>query len=66
MTDHVENVCKLGQNADCCKYLTMGSGSFECAKITSLKSIIDARTDMNAKSDNCEGKPIKELNNRES
>lgn len=62
MVDHVKNVCKIGRGADCCKYLTVGSNGFECAKLTSLKLAIDRRDNMNAKSDNCEGKEIDELN----
>lgn len=54
--DFVKQTCKLGQMADCCKYLMMGAGGWECAKIVpTVKVHIDQRTDMNAKGDNCPG-----------
>ena len=50
------DVCKMGQGADCCRYLICSGNGFECAKTTSLKDIIDTRVNqMNAKSDNCGG-----------
>ena len=48
--------CKMGQRADCCKYLVGGPKGMECAKLGVFRSIIDARTDMVAKGDNCDGK----------
>lgn len=53
--DFVKQTCKIGQGADCCKYLMMGVGGWECAKVTSLKALIDQRTNMHAKGDNCSG-----------
>lgn len=56
MTDHVKNVCKIGQGNTCCRYLVMGSKGFECAKFTSLKKLLDDRVMTNtitAQGDNC-------------
>ena len=50
------DVYKMGQGADCCRYLICGDNGFECVKTTSLKDAIDARMNqMSAKSDNCRG-----------
>ena len=65
MKDHVKNVCKMGQRNECCRYLTIGSGGFECAKHTSLKSVLDIRVATEtivARGDNCEGKNVEDLN----
>lgn len=55
---HWETVCKIGQGADCCKYLVMGKG-FECMKEDpENKKVIDdnwAVTPHVAQGDNCEG-----------
>lgn len=54
--DHVTDVCKIGQGHDCCRYLVVGPGGFECAKLTSMKLTLDARGDsMTARGDNCPG-----------
>ena len=54
--DFVKDTCKLGKGAECCKYLLMGPGGWECAKINPrIKVHIDRRSDMNAKGDNCPG-----------
>ena len=53
-----DTVCKLGQGADCCKYLMAGPGGLECAKTpgnTPFKAMLDIKPDMVAKSDNCTG-----------
>jgi hypothetical protein len=55
--DHVRNVCRIGQGAACCAFLTMGNG-FECAKGTSVEPTIRARLfagTIGAKGDNCDG-----------
>ena len=54
---HWREVCKIGEGADCCKYLTAGADGFCCEKNTGLGRILDKRTDMTAKSDNCSGAP---------
>lgn len=55
--NHIFDVCKIGQDEKCCRYLVAGSGGFECAKDEiGLKNTIDLRVEtMNAKSDNCVG-----------
>jgi len=32
LSEHVKNVCKIGQGNDCCRYLVLGAEGFECAK----------------------------------
>jgi len=64
-SEHVKNVCKIGQGHDCCRYLVVGPNGFECMKNTSLAPVLDKRvTDetISARGDNCEGKTIEELN----
>lgn len=57
----LEEICKLGQGADCCRYLMVdGSGSgIGCAKNDpNYKSVIDERVKSGkfvARADNCEG-----------
>lgn len=54
----VKDVCKIGQGADCCRYLACGAKLFECLKHTSLKGELDRRVSegsMTARGDNCEG-----------
>lgn len=56
---HVLNVCRIGQGADCCKYLVMGAHGFKCMKINeSTKVLIDdnwVRNHHVAQGDNCDG-----------
>lgn len=55
---HVDNVCKIGQRNDCCRYLTCSQHGFGCEKWSPLKTTIDISADagdMVAISDNCEG-----------
>lgn len=60
MNDYIRNVCKIGQGAECCKYLLLASTGFECAKVNPLdKTTVDkvwATTEHVAQGDNCEGK----------
>ena len=54
--DFAKEMCKIGQGADCCRYLTGGQTGLECAKLTGLRAVIDARAaTMTAQSDNCPG-----------
>lgn len=57
--DHVNNVCKIGQGYECCRYLTFsGKYGFQCEKESSLKEILDDRAKsetMIARGDNCVG-----------
>lgn len=58
MEKYVREICKIGQGNDCCRYLTVGGNGFECAKLGSLKGILDQRAKaktMHAQSDNCDG-----------
>lgn len=64
--EYIQQICKPGQGAACCKYLIGNpNGSMECAKVTSsLKSTIDAkylRESQVAQGDNCGG--VKNLKN---
>ncbi len=55
--DHLKSTCQPGTE-NCCAYLTLGAGGFECAKMSSLKLSIDLRLaegTMNAIGDNCDG-----------
>ena len=58
VSDFIKQTCKIGQGADCCKYLVCGQNGFECEKLGTLRAWIDSRDDMTAKGDNCEGKLI--------
>lgn len=55
-TEHIKNVCKIGQGHDCCRYLICGVDGFQCEKLGALKEVIDSKVQyMSAQSDNCEG-----------
>ncbi len=62
-TEYTDKICKGGQGALCCKYLTFSwqRRVFECAKIDgSMKSVIDTKIEKQpdsviAKGDNCQG-----------
>ena len=65
ISDHVKNVCKIGQGNSCCRYLVISASGFECIKNTDMKAYIDSRVAMEtmvARADNCLGKEIKDLN----
>jgi hypothetical protein len=55
----VQDICKMGQGNNCCRYLIVDPGiGFTCAKLTSLRVTIDIRANnnqMTAISDNCDG-----------
>jgi hypothetical protein len=56
---HAKEVCKLGQGAACCRYLTMGPRGWSCEKHGDLRYYIDDRANagkMTAVSDNCDGR----------
>lgn len=54
--EHRTNVCRIGQRAACCRYLTVGPDGWGCEKQTSLRRVLDARVaQMSAQGDNCEG-----------
>lgn len=57
--EHAKTVCKVGQGAACCRYLTMGGDGWSCEKLTGLRRAIDNRVRLGkftAISDNCEGR----------
>jgi hypothetical protein len=65
INNHVEKVCKITQGTDCCRFLSVGAGGFECQKNTEIAEYINsrvARGSYTANGDNCEGKDIKFLN----
>lgn len=55
----IHSTCKIGQEAECCRYLLAGSDGFECAKVNPiLKLVVDKDWAINehvAQGDNCEG-----------
>lgn len=64
LSEHVKNVCKIGQGNDCCRYLILGTEGFECAKHTELAILLNSRVmagTIVARGNNCEGKTAKEL-----
>jgi len=59
LPDHIKNVCKIGQGAECCKYLTMSVNGWGCERVNPRnKEVIDqkwATEEHVAQGDNCEG-----------
>lgn len=57
--EHAKDVCKVGQGADCCRYIGMGPKGWSCLKHSNMKPFLDGRVaagTMNARGDNCEGR----------
>ena len=58
-SDYIMNVCKIGQGAECCKYLLLDPKGFSCAKPDpNWKRIVDENWATNehvAQGDNCMG-----------
>ena len=55
---HVHRVCLIGHGSACCRYLVLGSKGFECAKLSSLRQVLDTKADAGsilAVGDNCDG-----------
>lgn len=55
---YASETCKLGQMAECCRYLACDKNGFCCLKGTELQKVVDQRAaakEMNARADNCEG-----------
>lgn len=55
-----KSVCKIGQGADCCRYLTLSVKGWDCEKHTDLGRYLDARVatkTITARGDNCLGLP---------
>lgn len=61
---YLKEVCKIGQAAECCRYVTCGPNGFECGKLDPrMRFTLDYRVlmeQMTAQGDNCEG--VEELN----
>lgn len=60
MKQYAVEICKLGQGPPCCSYLVVGPQGLECAKLGSLRTLIDTRRaagTMKAMGDNCDGQP---------
>lgn len=56
--EHLQNVCRPGQGADTCAYVTMGAGGYSCAKGTGIELLILGRLSagtMKAQGDHCPG-----------
>lgn len=62
---YLNAVCRVGQGADCCRYLIGDSAGLHCAKhVPELASLLDERVRLEtiyARGDNCPGKPLKEI-----
>lgn len=55
----VQDVCKMGQGAACCRYLAVDAKGFCCLRLTDAKAMLDERVamgTMHARSDNCTGR----------
>lgn len=63
ITDHVKNICKVGQKTECCRYLFATATGFECGKVDrELKQLQDQRVEKGLSAslgqgigDNCDG-----------
>lgn len=56
--DYVRGTCRIGQGADCCRYLTIGARGWDCENGTRLQATIDARVKagtFTARAVNCDG-----------
>lgn len=54
----IKGTCKIGQGANCCRYLTMSANGWCCEKNTDLRALLDRRVaeeTITARGDNCEG-----------
>lgn len=54
-----KTVCKIGQGAACCCYLTMSPKGWSCEKFGQFSQHLKRRAEageMHARSDNCEGR----------
>lgn len=56
--EKLNKICKMGQGHECCRYITVSSEGFECAKGTLLQKTLDfraSRNQMTARGNNCKG-----------
>ena len=63
-TKYLEQICKIGQGSDCCRYVVAGAPGITCAKLSGLKETIDIRVKLGrfiAMGDNCAGLPDNQL-----
>jgi len=54
---HLKEVCKIGQGAECCRYIVLGD-ALECSKGTAVGGLLDRRArkgETTAQGDNCDG-----------
>lgn len=59
--EKLKEICKIGLGKDCCRYLIMSADGFQCAKFTSLRTVLDFKVwnkQMEAQGDNCEGECV--------
>jgi len=59
--DWLDEICKMGHGAKCCKYIVVaGAKGICCAKSDMmLKATINNQTHMLARADNCDGYGVK-------
>ena len=66
MNKHIKDVCRIGQDKNCCRYLTMGVKGWSCGKNDfGLKNIVDKKVESGSfisQGDNCDGKTDAFLN----
>ena len=56
---HAREVCRIGQQGECCRYLTMASTGWSCEKLGPMGPELAARAKLGkiiAQADNCEGR----------
>lgn len=56
--DYRKAVCRIGQGADCCRYLTLSAMGWDCERNTTLGIVLDFKAEcgsITAKGQNCEG-----------
>jgi len=65
----LQEICKIGQGAQCCKFLTVGPGGFSCGKMDpAIYAGILATWHLaphTAQGDNCDGVSDATLNQKE-
>lgn len=57
--EYTKTVCKVGQGANCCRYLTMHPEGWSCEKYSEMGKLLNYRVaigSMHACGDNCSGK----------
>lgn len=56
--EYARTVCKIGQGAACCRYLSLDAGGWNCERYGELAQLIDERVraeTIGARSINCDG-----------